>query len=174
MDVSQCQPDLWMNDNKMNCFTEASEYLKSVVEIIIIFFINDDRGNCTANLFNERLPDKLVGKRVFALILVQKISSNWFSSQQETPHKIHQLNEDDFNREQVFWQVMTTRIEADKNFLFHICFSDEPTFFLNSIVNRHNWNSHVFHEVHTETPREISVSTGIFEDLMIESVSLDG
>ncbi|KAG5894615.1 hypothetical protein JTB14_026146 [Gonioctena quinquepunctata] len=61
-----------------------------------------------------------------------------------------------------------------------ICFSDEPTFFLNSTVNRHNccyWsdaNPHVFHEIHTQTPQKLNVWAGIFGDRLIGPVFLDG
>ena len=56
----------------------------------------------------------------------------------------------------------------DNNFLFNVCFSDECTFFLNGVVNRHNcryWaddNPRVFHEVHTQNPQKLNVWAGIF------------
>lgn len=95
-------------------------------------------------------------------------------------HLVHQLNEDDFDRRQEFCEIMTTRIDADENFLFNICFSDEATFFLNSTVNRHNcryWsdaNPHVFHEVHTQFPQKLNVWIGIYGDRLIGPVFLDG
>lgn len=95
-------------------------------------------------------------------------------------HLVHELNEDDFDRRQQFCEVMTERIDADANFLFNICFSDECTFFLNSTVNRHNcrfWsdvNPRIFHEVHTQHPLKLNVWAGIFGDRMIGPIFLDG
>lgn len=87
------------------------------------------------------------------------------------PYKIHlvqELNEDDFDWRLQFCEDMSERIINDEHFLFNTCFSDECSFFLNGVVNRHNcryWsdsNPRIYHEVHTQQPQKLNVWAGIF------------
>lgn len=83
------------------------------------------------------------------------------------------MNDDDFDRRLQFCETMSERAIADQHFLFNICFSDECSFFLNGIVNRHNcryWsdsNPSIFHEVHTQHPQKLNVWAGIFGDRLV-------
>ena len=92
------------------------------------------------------------------------------------PYKIqilHELNEDDYDRRIEFCESMCQRIDEDPHLIKNICFSDESTFFLNGIVNRHNcryWdneNPHIFQEGHTQFPEKINVWAGIYGNEII-------
>ena len=98
------------------------------------------------------------------------------------PYKIRlvqELNEDDFDRRLQFCEIMTQRA-IDGNFLFNVCFSDECTFFLNGLVNRHNcryWadtNPRIFHEAHTQHPQKLNVWAGIFGNSIVGPFFLPG
>ena len=46
---------------------------------------------------------------------------------------VHELTEDDPDRRLQFCEIMAQKMEENPNYLRHICFSDESTFFLNGI-----------------------------------------
>jgi len=54
------------------------------------------------------------------------------------PFKVHELNENDFDRRVEFCEIMMARIDIDPDFLFRIVFSDEAMFQLNSTLNKYN------------------------------------
>lgn len=92
------------------------------------------------------------------------------------PYKIqlvHELNEDDPDRRLQFCDAISHEIDRDPLFVFKTCFSDECTFFLNGLVNRHNcryWckeNPHVFRESHTQFPEKINVWCGILGNSIV-------
>lgn len=99
------------------------------------------------------------------------------------PYKIHlvqELHEDDFDRRLEFCENMSERIINDPNLVFNICFSDECSFFLNGIVNRHNcryWadeNPHIIHEVRTQYPQKLNVWAGIYGNRIVGPFFLPG
>lgn len=53
-------------------------------------------------------------------------------------HFVQELSEDDFDRRLEFCEIMMERIDADPNFVFNIAYSNEATFQMNIIINRHN------------------------------------
>jgi len=76
------------------------------------------------------------------------------------PYKIHlvqKLNEDNFDRQNEFCELMMQRIDEEPNFLFNIVFSNEATFEVNGNVNRHNFrlwsdeNPHWILQAHTRS-----------------------
>lgn len=99
------------------------------------------------------------------------------------PYKVHlvqELSEDDFDRRIQFCELMTEKIIVDKKILRRICFSDECTFFLNGLVNRHNmryWcqeNPHEFRTEHTQHPEKLNVWAGILGDQIIGPFFIPG
>ncbi|XP_050307733.1 uncharacterized protein LOC126744391 isoform X2 [Anthonomus grandis grandis] len=95
-------------------------------------------------------------------------------------HLVQELYEDDFDRRSQFSKIMSERIINDPNFLFNTCFSDESSFFLNGLVNRHTcryWsdnNPRVYREVHTQYPQKLNVWAGIFGDNLVGPFFLPG
>ncbi|EFN87922.1 hypothetical protein EAI_08475, partial [Harpegnathos saltator] len=91
-----------------------------------------------------------------------------------------QINEDDFDRRLEFCEIISTRAVYNPNFLFNVCFSDECTFYLNGIVNRHNcryWadsNLRILHEVHTQHLKKLNVWAGIFGNRIVGPLFLLG
>ena len=203
------------------------------VEIIELFFKNNECGNRVAELFNQLHPDKQAsGKIVRELVakfretgsvcnkkrqfenpvldepmeiavLGQVAVDRTLSTRQLAnvsgvsrtsvqrilkkykfhPYKIRlvqELNEDDFDRRVQFCEIMSERAMQNENFLFNVCFSDECTFFLNGIVNRHNcryWadtNPRIFHETHTQYPQKLNVWAGIFGNSIVGPFFLPG
>jgi len=51
---------------------------------------------------------------------------------------VHELNGNDFDWYVEICEIIMARIDTDPDFLFNIIFSDETTFQLNGILNRHN------------------------------------
>lgn len=99
------------------------------------------------------------------------------------PYKIHlvqELSEDDFDRRIEFCELMTQRITEDPDILRRICFSDECTFFLHGLVNRHNmryWcdeNPHEFRTEHTQHPQKLNVWAGFLGDNIIGPFFIPG
>lgn len=99
------------------------------------------------------------------------------------PYKIklvQELNEDDYDRRLEFCEEMETMINGEADLLDRICFSDESTFFLNGLVNRHNcryWsteNPHEFREAHTQYPQKLNVWCGIMGDSIIGPYFIPG
>lgn len=203
------------------------------VEIIALFFKNNECGNRVAELFNQRHPDKHAsGKIVRELVakfretgsvcnkkrqlqnpvlnepteiavLGQVAVDRTLSTRQLAvvtgvsrtsiqrvlkkykfhPYKIRlvqELNEDDFDRRLQFCEIMSERAMHNGNFVFNVCFSDECSFFLNGLVNRHNcryWadtNPRIFHETHTQHPQKLNVWAGIFGNSIVGPFFLPG
>jgi hypothetical protein len=94
-------------------------------------------------------------------------------------HFVHTLSGDDFDRRIEFCEIMTARIAENDQYLHHICFSDESTFFLNGEVNTQNvryWcdeNPHVVRESHTQHPQKLNVWAGLLGNHVIP-VFIDG
>lgn len=96
-------------------------------------------------------------------------------------HKFHpykmqilqQLFDDDFDRRIEFCEIMTDSINANRNLLHNICFTDECSFFLNGNVNKQNcryWsdeNPKHFREGHTQYPEKVNVWAGILGNAII-------
>lgn len=95
-------------------------------------------------------------------------------------HLVHELNEDDFDRRLQFCETMMTMIDANENFVKRIVFSDEATFQLNGVVNRHNcryWsdsNPHWMATVHTQHPQKVNVWAGIIGHNIIGPFFING
>lgn len=203
------------------------------VEIIEIFFGNNQCSNRTAQIFNERHENSNVHRK-YVLELVAKFRETGSVANKKRnienpirneaievgvlgqvyvdptlstrkldtvcgvsrrsiqrilkahsfhPYKIHlvqELNEDDFDRRLQFCEDMSERIINDEHFLFNTCFSDECSFFLNGVVNRHNcrywsdFNPRIYHEVHTQQPQKLNVWAGIFGDHLVGPFFLPG
>lgn len=99
------------------------------------------------------------------------------------PYKImlhHALNEDDPDRRLQFCETMDRLIIANPTTVNNICFSDESTFYVNGLVNRHNcryWdnsNPHVHREHHTQYPQKVNVWAGLFGNHVIGPLFIDG
>ena len=98
------------------------------------------------------------------------------------PYKInlvHQLSEDDPDRRMQFCDTMCEKIRLFPNYVKHICFSDESTFFLNGKVNRQNvryWsdvNPHIFREGHTQFPEKVNVWAGILGNHIVGPIFIN-
>ncbi|XP_071053573.1 uncharacterized protein [Onthophagus taurus] len=66
---------------------------------------------------------------------------NILKKEKQHPYKpalLQELSEDDFDRRVQLCEEMMRRINDDPNFINKIIFSDEPIFYLNGKVNRHN------------------------------------
>lgn len=99
------------------------------------------------------------------------------------PYKIHlvqELSEDDFDRRMEFYDVMMRKTDDDSNFVFNVIFSDEATFELNGLVNRHNcrfWsdnNPHWMLEDHTQYPHKLTVWADMLNNTLIGPFFIDG
>ncbi|XP_066157702.1 uncharacterized protein [Euwallacea fornicatus] len=180
------------------------------VEIIELFFVNGKCANQAVNVFNQRYGDKHVSRKhpvrneavevgVLGHMVLEPITSTRqlatstgisatsicriLKSHKFHPYKIklvQELNEDDFDRRLHFCELISQRATENHNFIFNICFSDEASFSLNGIVNRHNcryWsdiNPHIFHEAHTQHPQKLNVWAGIFGDHIIGPYFIPG
>ncbi|KAL3288976.1 hypothetical protein HHI36_003419 [Cryptolaemus montrouzieri] len=93
---------------------------------------------------------------------------------------VQELNEDDFGRRFHFCETISERVMNNPHYLFHLCFSDECTFFLNGTVNRHNcryWTDsrpQIFHGIHTLQPQKLNVWVGIYCDHLIGPFFIPG
>lgn len=203
------------------------------VEIISLYFKNNDCARMTARIFNQRHPNKHTSD-VYVASLVQKfretgsvenkkrqavnpvrneaievavlghveaehcVSTRKLSeisgvsrascqrilkAYKYHPYKlqlVQELNEDDPDRRLQFAEEMTNRLANDPNFLYSICFSDECSFYLNGLVNRHNcryWddtNPRLFREAHTQNPEKLNVWAGILGNRIIGPYFLPG
>ncbi|EFN75055.1 hypothetical protein EAI_00917, partial [Harpegnathos saltator] len=71
-----------------------------------------------------------------------------------------------FDRRIEFCDMIMTRFDGNNQFFTWICFSDETTFELNGLVNRHNlryWtdeNPYWMRNCHTQYPQKINVLAG--------------
>ena len=91
------------------------------------------------------------------------------------PYKIqvvHALKPADFGKREEFARTVLTEINRDPTFLQKNFFSDEATFHVSGIVNRHNvriWgteNPRAIHEVERNSPK-VNVWCGLFHDMII-------
>lgn len=200
------------------------------VEMIKLFFRNNDSARVTADLFNERHPGNNVSaayvvqlvakfdatgsvgnkKRVYERDEAREVAVLGHVAMDPTlstrklsdvsgvsrttimrilkQHKFHpfkirlvqELNEDDFDRRLQFCEVVSEMINDNQNYMFDICFSDECSFYLNGIVNRHNcryWsdeNPRLFREVHTQHPQKLNVWAGIYGNHIIGPFFIPG
>lgn len=82
-------------------------------------------------------------------------------------HEVQELSEDDFQRRIRFCEQIRRKVDDVPNFLNHLIFSDEATFYLNGTLNKQNarqWsdeNPHWKEETHTQTPQKINVWLGV-------------
>lgn len=99
------------------------------------------------------------------------------------PYKIklvQELYEDDFDRRLEFCELLSQRLTDNPHLLHNLCFSDECTFSVNGLVNRHNcryWaesDPHVVREYHTQNPQKLNVWCGILGDHIVGPFFLDG
>lgn len=99
------------------------------------------------------------------------------------PYKVklvQELNEDDFDRRLEFCESMTQFINNNPQLLNNICFSDECSFSLNGLVNRHNcryWaesDPHIMREFHTQHPQKLNVWCGILGDHIVGPFFING
>ena len=64
--------------------------------------------------------------------------------------------------------------------MYNICFSDECSFFLNGLVNRHNsrygcdTNPRMFQEAHTQHPEKLNVWAGIYGNSLVGPFFIPG
>lgn len=92
------------------------------------------------------------------------------------PYKVclvQELLEDDYDRRLEFCEEMMRRCDGNNNFPRDIIFSDEATFYVNGVVNRHNYrflsqeNPHWIHEAHTQHPQKVNVWAGIINNRIL-------
>lgn len=92
------------------------------------------------------------------------------------PYKVglvQELLEDDPDRRLQFCEEMMRRCDQNNAFPHNILFSDEATFCLNGVVNRHNYrfwsqeNPHWIHEAHTQYPQKVNVWAGIINNRIL-------
>lgn len=95
-------------------------------------------------------------------------------------HLVHELCEDDFDRRLEFCELMMNSINRDRNLQYKIVFTDEATFMLNGVVNRHNYrywsdeNPHWMVEKHTQHPQKLNVWAGIFGSQVVGPFFIEG
>ena len=91
------------------------------------------------------------------------------------PYKIQlvqALKPGDYEQREQFARTLLTNIEQDPDFLNRILFSDEATFHVSGVVNRHNvriWgaeNPHVFRPVERNSPK-LNVWCGLLHDRVV-------
>ena len=83
---------------------------------------------------------------------------------------IHKLNEDDFDPRVAFWETLISIIANEPDFIKHVIWSDEATFKVNGMINRHNsvyWrkeNPHIegWQNSHKQNLRILSLSLYCF------------
>lgn len=95
--------------------------------------------------------------------------------------QIHQeLTEHDPDNRLEFCEIMTERINNNTISVKNVCFSDESSFSLHGLVNRHNcryWsdeNPHEFRELNTQYPQKVNVWAGILGDHIIGPMFIPG
>lgn len=92
---------------------------------------------------------------------------------------LHQLTDNDPDKRTDFCEMMSERVTHNPDYVKHICFSDESTFFVNGNVNTQNcryWsdeNPHFFREGHTQYPEKLNVWAGILGDHIIGPIFLE-
>lgn len=99
------------------------------------------------------------------------------------PYKIKLVQEligDDYDRRLEYCEIIMERFDQNNRFLFWTCFSDEATFDLIGIANRHNmryWdteNPHWMREHHSQYPQKVNVWAGILCNQIIGPFFIDG
>uniref|UniRef100_V5I868 Transposable element Tc1 transposase n=1 Tax=Anoplophora glabripennis TaxID=217634 RepID=V5I868_ANOGL len=92
------------------------------------------------------------------------------------PYKVclvQELLEDDYDRRLQFCEEMMRRCDDNNGFQRDVLFSDEATFYLNGVVNRHNYrfwsqeNPHWTCESHTQHPQKVNVWAGIINNRIL-------
>ena len=92
------------------------------------------------------------------------------------PYKIQivqAIKPGDYEKREQFARTLLTNVEQDPAYLNRIFFTDEATFHISGVVNRHNsriWgaeNPHVFREVERDSPK-VHVWCGLFHDRVID------
>lgn len=92
------------------------------------------------------------------------------------PYKVclvQELLEDDYDRRVQFCEEIMGRCDENNGFPLNILFSDEATFYLNGVVNRHNYrfwsqeNPHWICEAHTQRPQKVNVWAGIINNRIL-------
>lgn len=203
------------------------------VELVSIYFRNNDCARQTARQFNERHHDKNVSHTYVRQLMDKFMETGTVQNHKDNPvrvvrnegmqvavlghitmdntlstrqlaevsgvsrtsvrrilkaHKfypykiqlLHELNEDDYDRRLQFVEEMSERCIGNPNFMYNICFSDECSFFLNGLVNRHNcryWsdsNQHLFRQSHTQHPEKLNVWAGILGNNLIGPFFFEG
>ena len=82
------------------------------------------------------------------------------------------LKPEDKPRRKEFAVTMLHRLDSDPGFLKRVCFSDESTFHVSGLINRHNsgiWGSHNPHETYElerDSPK-LNIWCGIMHDNII-------
>ena len=82
------------------------------------------------------------------------------------------LKPEDKPRRKEFAVTMLHRLDSDPGFLKRVCFSDESTFHVSGLINRHNsriWgsqNPHETYELERDSP-ELNVWCGIMHDKIV-------
>ena len=82
------------------------------------------------------------------------------------------LKPEDKPRRKDFAVTMLYRLDSDPGFLKRVCFSDESTFHVSGLINRHNskiWgsqNPHETYELERDSPK-LNVWSGIMHDKII-------
>lgn len=99
------------------------------------------------------------------------------------PYKIqlyHAMNEDDHDRRLQFCEVIENVTRENPTFDHNICFSDESSFSINGLVNRHNcryWdteNPKIVSEGKSQYRQKVNVWAGILGNHIIGPFFIDG
>ena len=99
------------------------------------------------------------------------------------PYKVYlvqELLEDDYDRRLQFCEEIMRRCDENNGFPLNILFSDEATFYLNGVVNRHNYrfwsqeNPHWICEAHTQRPQKVNVWAGIINNRILGPYFFEG
>ena len=99
------------------------------------------------------------------------------------PYKIQllqELSEDDFDRRSEFCETVMELSNQNLEFVRHIIFSDEATFYLNGTVNRHNcryWspeNPPWMMQQHPQHPQKVNVWAGVIGNNIIGPFFIEG
>ncbi|KAJ8919387.1 hypothetical protein NQ315_016480 [Exocentrus adspersus] len=109
----------------------------------------------------------------------------FFKQEKYHPYKVgylvQELLEDDYDRRLQFCEEIMRRFDDNNIFQRDILFSDEATFYLNEVINRHNnyrfWsqeNPHWTCESHTQHPQKVNVwAVMILNNLLAFGVEID-
>ena len=93
---------------------------------------------------------------------------------------VQKLLEDDYDRRLQFCEEMMRRCDENNRFPQNILFSDEATFYLNGVINRHNYrfwsqeNPRWIFEAHTQRPQKVNVWAGIINNRILGPFFFEG